>query len=169
MFSKDQINECLALAEKEGAANYEKEDYFSHNLKRKLVEAKVLTDRWGQVATDIIVHPAHKEVFREKFKKEFSYSIDRDNLNFLRENLKKIISLTKSIEEQTVIENTVNDHLQNSTFGQTDSIWGATIHYSDDIDVNKGLIIAADPRKDGSSVQFANPENPDRCVAVFPM
>lgn len=44
-----------------------------------------------------------------------------------------------------------------------DYIWGATIHYSDDIPKDKGLMIALNGDK------FQDMQYPGRCIAVFPM
>jgi hypothetical protein len=42
--------------------------YSTNNFKRKILEAKVLIDRWDNITTVFIFHPFHKETVRQGLK-----------------------------------------------------------------------------------------------------
>jgi len=46
------------------------------NLMRKILVAKVLIDRWGNVMTDIISHSSNKELILDELKKELIFDND---------------------------------------------------------------------------------------------
>ena len=64
-FSDHQILSWLELAESPESTNFKPLGEFTTNLKHKLIEAKMLTDRWGNVATDISLHPSKREILTQ--------------------------------------------------------------------------------------------------------
>ena len=150
-FTKEQIQEYILVNMK--GANFEEDSQFSTSLKLKLVEAKVLVDRWNLVSTDIIIHSSLKDLFRTTLG-----VIDKPtamNLNLLFKIHSKIRDMDVDSLEQVLSKPTVDL--------DCDYIWGVTIHYSDDIPKDKGLMIALNGDK------FQDMQYPDRCIAVFPM
>jgi hypothetical protein len=73
MFSKVIIDGLLRLnAVSENCKDDDPEWFAGDALKRKLVEAKMLIDRWGNCADHIILHPSKKEYVRLKLGSDLS-------------------------------------------------------------------------------------------------
>jgi hypothetical protein len=86
MYSKDQINEWLNLNCDSDSDNDKSSelDYFNVSLKLKLVEAKILVDRWGNLTSDIVFHSSKKDFVREKLGSALTtkivYSMEVDSI-----------------------------------------------------------------------------------------
>jgi hypothetical protein len=73
MFSKELIDKLLELNTIGDNCKDDDPEWFAGDaLKRKLVEAKMLIDRWGNCADHIIFHPSKKEFVRSKLGSDLS-------------------------------------------------------------------------------------------------
>jgi len=163
-FSKEQIQEYILMNMK--GANFEEDSHFSKALKMKLVEAKVLVDRWNLVSTDIIVHSSLKEFFRTNLGDSLTKGIDKSTTMTLGDLFDNLGTLFKILPKMKDAEfSSLKDvmPLPKVVDIDCDYIWGATIHYSDDMPKDKGIMMALNGNK------FQDARDPDRCVAVFPM
>jgi len=162
-FTKEQIQEYILMNMK--GANFEEDSHFSTSLKMKLVEAKVLVDRWNLVSTDIIVHTSLKEFIRTNLGVALTKGIDKSTvmtLGDLMENLNMLFKMNPKLQDMEVdsLEEVLPKPIVDT---DCDYMWGASIHYSDDIPKDKGIMIALNGDK------FQDIEYPDRCLTVFPM
>lgn len=160
MFTKEQINNLLEI--NKGSDNNRGDDYFHNNsLKLRILEAKVLVDRWGTVSTDIIVHSSHKDLFKKTFNISDSLlkenEVSKEDINKLQEFLGDGHKISQSLKALL------------SHFNKTvDSVWGANIHYSDDCPSDQGIILSL--LEDGKlATEIENPKEAGRSVAVFPV
>lgn len=164
MITKEQIELWLAIDNNNGD-NKQPSSYFADNsLKTKLVEAKVLVDRWAQVSTDIIVHSSNRDFFRLEFG---------NTINIANDNTNQIIDQVSAIIEDDQMPKTMKlskiaELISISKTTKTDMLWGAVVHYSDDCPRDKGIMVARITTKDGTT-NLQIPEKPSRSIAVFPM
>lgn len=151
MITKEQIANWMTAYE--GGDNWEYvqrvPDYFSSaGLKRKLIEAKMLVDRWDNISTDIIIHTSHKDPVRNELGNDI---VGNNSVVLVRDVVAKL-----SLEAQKAFQRMFDE--------AADHLWGADIHYSDNISPNQGIMMARNPDGSLQDIEF-----PGRCIAVFPM
>lgn len=136
----------------------------SAHLKHKLVEAKMLVDRWDLISTDIVVHSSHKGLFRSELGDAI---MGLRSLTSIRDVFASYGRETQA-DLQCVLDLFTEDKIQEWNgrleVNAVDHLWGADIHYSDDVLPEQGMMIARN--RDGS---LMDEEHPGRCIAVFPM
>jgi hypothetical protein len=161
MFSKDKIDGWITLAET-GINKNKSDDYSTGKLKAKFIEAKCRNDRWGNVTTDYVVHSSQKENVRVALGNDLRLPNEPviENDSSLGNLLNKLKSLLTPIVPEIPQE-------------ECDLLWGAKIHYSNNIQPDLGLALVLendqlydppDGWDDGEEASCA-----DRCVAVFPV
>lgn len=180
MITKDHIDNWIAL--NATGDNLKEASYWTPSetsLARKLIEAKVLTDRWENVATDFIFHSSKKDFVRAQLGDKLT-TRDSSMTTFMAKmkDLKtKFPDLGKAVEKlgqalsgmgtaQGVnIMEEMDKMLKAEAAKQPemDFIWGARIHYLDDCPVDAGLCLALDHTEE--QLRSGN----SRSVAVFPM
>lgn len=161
MFTKNQIDYWLEL--NKTGENYRNDEYFIFpSLKTKLLESKVLIDRWSVVTTDIIVHTSHKSFFNEELKGsiyETRYNYDANESKSLIKDLEEKFPDLSEIWER--FKNYIPEYVKTSE--NYDHIWGARIHYSEDMPIDRCMLLSF--KKSGELAT----ENPARSIAVFPL
>ena len=174
MFNKEKIAEYIILNAK--GDNFRTNDEWNDpSLKLKFVDAKMLIDRWGNISTDIILHNSKKEFVRNSFgdaiyTTKFNVSgISDDFLCRLQCLIKDYPLISNKVlhlsDKQVQKMEEEFSEINNEELIEEDFVWGAKIHYSDDIDEDVGIMLALDPDTD----KFQDEECPGRCIAVFPM
>ncbi len=160
MFSKDKITGWITLAEV-GVNKSSPDAYSNDSLRLRFIEAKCQNDRWGNVTTDYIVHSSQKEKVREALGTSLQVAngpvvIESSLLTNLLEKIKNIIP---SFSEKDIPRN------------EFDSLWGANVHYSDNIpvDLALALVLEGDSLYEPPCAWDDEPSCADRCVAVFPV
>lgn len=179
MITIDHINNWIDL--NATGDNIKGNDYWhdsKDSLARRLVEAKVLTDRWGVCATDFIFHSSKKDYVREKLGDKLTTrdSSVQSMMGKMKELKTKFPSFGDAVEKLGQALNTMGggsvnfmDSLEAAMKTEAakgpeiDFIWGARIHYMDECPVDKGLVLALDQTEE--QLQSGN----SRSVAVFPM
>jgi hypothetical protein len=163
-FSKEQIYGYIKEFEMSDNSQYMQEHPENYNCsfsKRKLLEIKVLIDRWSNITTDVILHSSHREMVIESLGADLSiYDLSNRTLSLTYEKAKKILGdklpfnnvdeMAKFMKEYKPISSSPGYY-----------IWGCEIHFSDNIPINAGIALGGlvnnDSDKDSNS------------IVVFPM
>jgi hypothetical protein len=146
MFTKNQISNWLELYElsdnRQDFGNMTVPDFTKRPfLKRDLLEAKVMIDRWNNVTTDWIFHSSKKEMIKALFLED-----ETDKPDDIKAALKILMKYAATLELGKDIENLSDAEASeiaertNSKFGY--HIWGADVHFTDDIPANKAMGLA---------------------------
>lgn len=72
MFAKKDIDNFLIL-NKRGDNYSAQNDFHKSSLILKLIEAKILVDRWGLISSDLIIHSSHKDYVHDSLNKRDFY------------------------------------------------------------------------------------------------
>lgn len=179
MITKDHINNWIDL--NATGENIKDDEYWrdsEDSLVRRLVEAKVLTDRWGNCATVFIFHSSKKDYVREKMGDKLTkWDPSLQNLKDKLKDLKtKLPALGEALEKLGKTLSTMGGGQSNlaeemekmfqeraANEPEADMIWGARVYYMDDCPADKGLALALVQTED--LLQSGD----SRSVAVFPM
>ena len=179
MITKDHINNWIEL--NATGDNLKEDSYWTDSetsLSRRLVEAKVLTDRWSNCATVFIFHSSKKDYVREKLGDKLTkYDPSLQNLKAKLKDLKtKLPALGEALEKLGKTLATINNGQRNlaeeiekmfqeraANDPEADMMWGARVYYMDECPVDKGLVLALDQTEE--LLQSGD----SRSVAVFPM
>lgn len=179
MITKDHIDNWIAL--NATGENLKENSYWTDSkdsLVRRLVEAKVLTDRWSNVATVFIFHSSKKDYVREKLgdkltrrdaslqslvAKMAELKTKFPSLGEVVERLGKTLSAVGGGQGDFVQELEKMLKAEATKEPEVDLIWGAYVYYLDDCPVDKGLALALDQAEE----QLQSGDS--RSVAVFPM
>lgn len=178
MFTREQINNWIQLYQTSDNCIFAKENVepnqFANRpfLKRDLVEAKVMVDRWDLVTTDWIFHTSKAQMIRALFPEEgYEKSEDSDALKKALQVLVKYAAILeldidlagRKIEELTQEELNKIAHL--SARNQKFYIWGAEVHFTDDIDPNMAIGVSLDPK--GKLMSNASNDEGANSIVVF--
>jgi hypothetical protein len=179
MITKDHINNWIDL--NAAGVNIKEDAYWmssEDNLQRRLVEAKVLTDRWGVCATVFIFPSSKKDYVREKLGDKLTkWDPSLQNLKAKLKDLKtKLPALGEALEKLGKTLSTMGNGQSNlaeemekmfqeraANELEADMMWGARIYYMDDCPADKGMVLALDQ----SEEQLQSGDSSS--VAVFPM
>ena len=160
MFSKDEIEAWIDLATT-GINKMDPAAKTVASIKLRVLEAKMMTDRWGNVATDYVIHSSHKDSFRKALGASLQIAGEpAKESSILIGLLNRIANVIPNFSEKDIPKPTV------------DLLWGANIHYSDNIpeDVGLALVLENGQLYDNCAECFDDGESEvDRCVAVFTM
>lgn len=143
MFSKGQIDTWLELHSYSDNKEYRDENPVTHELgqpflKRHLVEAKVMIDRWDTVTTDWVFHSSRKEMIEKLFELELSDKTTSPLLDAL-DLLTKFVASMDHEGSSKELETVVDSINAKATLLKSPTIWGAKIHFTDHINPNLGL------------------------------
>lgn len=185
MFTKGQIRTWLELFE----LSDNKIDFLKYNselkpgmppdrvfLKRDLVEAKVQTDRWNVVTTDWIFHVSKKPVIEYLFREERSAKSPEPDA--LREALMVITRYAAVLEKnfdlkgrsvKDLTDEEVKDLVGEDPLHTREDkyIWGAKVHFTEDIDPNTGIGLALE--SDGITLWANDSDKMANSIIVFPV
>ncbi len=157
MFSKDEIEAWIDLATT-GINKMDPAAETINSIKLRVLEAKVMTDRWGHVATDIVVHSSHKGDFIRALGLE-DPAPESEQVTAAKSLLEKLKGLVQP-GYKTPLE------------PKGSRLWGANVHYSDNIPEDVGLVLVLEDGQlyDNCAECFDDGESEvDHCVAVFTM
>jgi len=165
MFTKNQIDSWIQIGLQGDNANYK----FHVAFKPKLVEAKMLIDRWGSPGTDIIFNSCHKSFVLDELKDEINISGGdllermkrvRKIISNVDAGLAKVFDMIDAIKYKDLSEED-NNFLSSVKTPESITVWGSKIHFVDCIPINTGLFLYLT----NETINIMD----DRSVAVFPM
>lgn len=151
MFTQDQILKLIEI----GSANIKPDNYFNMNLHNKLIEAKMLINKYGTICTDFILHSSHKDFFKKEMHDEIN--ISEGTLLMRVENISKVllqydigVPLTESINNTLeILKDFRKEDLPPESqrilneFEETENIclWGTNVYFCESIPSNIGLCL----------------------------
>ncbi len=150
MFNKNQINKWIGLYST--SDNCENAERFSSStdstrpfLKRDVVEAKVQVDRWGSCTNHWIFHTSKKDMIKALFPADEGSETSRG----LREALKTIAKYAAKLENPNLDTSDIDAELKEKMSDIAEEpfhIWGADVHFTDDISPDVGIGLALDEK-----------------------
>jgi hypothetical protein len=178
MFTKNQIDNWIELfATSDNREDFEKYADTSSEprsfLKRDLVEAKMMVDRWGTIVTDWVFHTSKKPIITAVFPEDDGLYKDTDAVS-LRAALQTLVKYASILELGIDLKGrTINDLTdeecqkieQLSSSNKTYHIWGANVHFTDDISPNAGIGVSLN--KDNLTLHSNESNNLTNSIIVF--
>jgi len=175
MLTKNQIDNWIQLYElSDNKKDFIQDSFNSRRvfLKRDLVEAKVQIDRWGVVTNTWLFHSSKQGMIHSLFPKDADYK-DSD-AESLKAALRVLIKYAGVIElgidlKGRSIDDLTSEELAKittqSSYEDTFHIWGADVHFTDDIDPN--IAIGLSLNKDGLTLMPNDSANLTNSIIVF--
>jgi hypothetical protein len=175
MFTKNQIDNWLELYElsdnRQDFGNLKAPDFTNRPfLKRDLLEAKVMIDRWNNVTTDWIFHSSKKEMIKVLFPED-----EPNKAADLKAALKVLMKYADSLDSGKDLKNLSDDELvatvEASEIAERTnciypySIWGANVHFTDDIAPNKAIGLSLN--KEDNTLSSNDSVNLANSIIVF--
>lgn len=145
-------------------------------LKRDLLEAKVQVDRWGVVTTDWIFHVSKKPVIEYLFREDWIPK--KPEPGSLQEALLVLTRYASILESDYDLKGKriqdLTDEEAKEIFGDgpvstndQKYIWGAAIHFTEDIDPNTGIGLSLE--SDHMTLCPNNSSKMANSIIVFPI
>jgi hypothetical protein len=175
MLIKNQIDNWIQLYELSDNKKDFIQDSFSSRrvfLKRDLVEAKIQIDRWSAVTNTWIFHSSKKDMIHSLFPKDADYKdSDAESLKAALRVLIKyagVIELGIDLKGRSIDDLTSEELVKISALSESEKtfhIWGADVHFTDDIDPN--IAIGLSLNKDGLTLMSNGSDNLANSIIVF--
>jgi hypothetical protein len=129
-------------------------------LKRDLVEAKCQVDRWSAVTNTWIFHSSKRDLIESLFpiEKKLDSKEIRESLEVVLKEAASSDKIKAELGDFTNFINRITDMLVSGVDATINNepyrIWGADVHFTNDIDVNTGIGVAL--KKCGETLLMAN-------------
>lgn len=138
-------------------------------LKRDLVEAKVQVDRWNVVTTDWIFHTSKKEMITSLFPVEEKPSSDeiKTALNIILKYAAEAAGKELKNDIDILSEKDLQSMIEQTNTKKSYHIWGAQVHFTDDMPSPYGMGIALNPVT--NELMENDSDNINNGIVVFPV